>query len=419
MSKRSATWLAWSMWALSLVLTALSLYLLMLSLSHAGIHIYVNWLFDTLLAIGFLTVGAIVASRRPENPISWLFCIIGLLFAVGHFCGEYAIYTLLAAPGSLPVGEAAAWIRYWIWVPYLGLGVFLFLLVPNGKLPGSSWRWFARLSVLLILTGTGLVAIDPEPIRSLGPIQNPLGIESMPSLSWTVEAVMFALIFVATASLFMRLHYSRGIERQQIKWITYAAVTGISGAILMYTISEATDVLWLEGVGFVLLTIGLVGIPISMGIAILRYRLFEIDLIINRTLVYGLLSVMLGLVYSSSVTGLQYLFSLLTGQGDTLAIVASTLAIAALFNPLRGRIQGFIDRRFYRRKYDAAEALEAFGARLREETDLEKISDDLVGVVRETMQPSHVSLWLSSFPSSPKRSEISSNSSKQNEPPPH
>ena len=336
---------------------------------------------------------------------------------MGHFCGEYAIYTLLAAPGSLPAGEAAAWIRYWIWVPYLGLGVFLFLLVPNGKLPGSSWRWFARLSVLLVLTGTGLVAIDPEPIRSLGPIQNPLGIECMPSLSWTVEAVMFALIFVATASLFMRLHYSRGIERQQIKWITYAAVTGISGAILMYTIAEATDVLWLKGFGFVLLTIGLVGIPISMGIAILRYRLFEIDLIINRTLVYGSLTATLALFYFGSVTALQSLFSLLTGQGDTLAIVASTLAIAALFNPLRGRIQGFVDRRFYRRKYDAAKTLKAFGARLREETDLEKISDGLVGVVRETMQPSHVSLWLSSFPSSPKRSESSSNSSKQNKPP--
>ena len=336
---------------------------------------------------------------------------------MGHFCGEYAIYTLLAAPGSLPAGEAAAWIRYWIWVPYLGLGVFLFLLVPNGKLPGSSWRWFARLSVLLVLTGTGLVAIDPEPIRSLGPIQNPLGIECMPSLSWTVEAVMFALIFVATASLFMRLHYSRGIERQQIKWITYAAVTGISGAILMYTIAEATDVLWLKGFGFVLLTIGLVGIPISMGIAILRYRLFEIDLIINRTLVYGSLTATLVLFYFGSVTALQYLFSLLTGQGNTLAIVASTLAIAALFNPLRRRIQGFVDRRFYRRKYDAAKTLKAFGARLREETDLEKISDGLVGVVRETMQPSHVSLWLSSFPSSPKRSESSSNSSKQNKPP--
>jgi len=341
---------------------------------------------------------------------------------VGHFCGEYAIYTLLAAPGSLPAGEAAAWIRYWIWVPYLGLGVFLFLLVPNGKLPGSSWRWFARLSVLLVLTGTGLVAIDPEPIRSLGPIQNPLGIECMPSLSWTVEAVMFALIFVATASLFMRLHYSRGIERQQIKWITYAAVTGISGAILMYTIAEATDVLWLKGFGFVLLTIGLVGIPISMGIAILRYRLFEIDLIINRTLVYGSLTATLALLYFGSVTALQSLFSLLTGQSNTLAIVASTLAIAALFIPLRKRIQSFIDRRFYRRKYDAAKTLEAFGSRLRDQTDLERISEDLGEVVDETMQPSHISLWLR-FPSfsPPNSSESSSEvrrSSMQSELPP-
>ena len=418
MSIRITSWIAWSMCALSLALTALSLLLLVLTLSHPDVPIYVNWMVDTLLAMGFLTVGAIVASHRPENPISWLFCVIGLLFAVGHFCGEYAIYTLLASPGSLPAGEAAAWIRYWIWVPYLGLVVFLFLLVPNGKLPGSSWRWFARLSVLLVSTGTGLVAIDPKPIRSLGPIQNPLGIESMPSLSWTVEAIMLALIFVATASLFMRLHHSRGIERQQIKWITYAAVTGISGAILMYTISEAMGVLWLEAVGSVLLTIGLLGIPISMGIAILHYRLYEIDLIINRTLVYGSLTAMLAFMYLGSVTALQYLFSVLTGQGDTLAIVASTLAIAALFNPLRRRIQGFIDKRFYRRKYDAAKTLETFGSRIRDETNLEKLGEDIAEVVDETMQPSHMALWLR-FPSS-KRSVRSSEvrSSMQSEPPP-
>jgi len=160
-----------------------------------------------------------------------------------------------------------------------------------------------------------------------------------------------------------------------------------------------------------------------MGIAILRYRLFEIDLIINRTLVYGLLTAILVLLYFGSVTALQYLFSLLTGQDNTLAIVASTLAIAALFNPLRRRIQSFIDRRFYRRKYDAAKTLEAFGSRLRDETDLERIAEDLAKVVDETMQPSHISLWLSSFPSSSaKRSESSSEvrrrSSMQSDPPP-
>ncbi len=158
-----------------------------------------------------------------------------------------------------------------------------------------------------------------------------------------------------------------------------------------------------------------------MGIAIIRYRLYEIDLIINRTLVYGSLTLMLALLYFGSVTALQYLFSLLTGQGNTLAIVASTLAIAALFNPLRRRIQSFIDQRFYRRKYDARKTLEAFGSRLRDETDLEKLCEDLGEVVDETMQPSHISLWLSSFPSSPNRSESSSEvrSSMQSEPPPH
>jgi len=177
---------------------------------------------------------------------------------------------------------------------------------------------------------------------------------------------------------------------------------------------------WLGWVGYVLTLVGLIAIPISMGIAILRYRLYEIDLIINRTLVYGVLTAMLALFYLGSVTALQYLLSLLTGQGNTLAIVASTLAIAALFNPLRRRIQSFIDRRFYRRKYDARKTLEEFGSRLRYETDLERISEDLLEVVDETMQPSHLSLWLRS-PSSSKSLEGSSSevrSSMQSEPPP-
>jgi hypothetical protein len=205
----------------------------------------------------------------------------------------------------------------------------------------------------------------------------------------------------AASSLMVRFRQAHGVERQQLKWFTYSATLAISGAILTYIISPVIGApLWIEWFVYVLALIGPIGIPISMGIAILRYGLYEIDLIINRTLVYSSLTLMLALLYFGGVTALQSFFSLLTGQGNTLAIVASTLAIAALFNPLRRRIQSFIDRRFYRRKYDARKTLQVFGTRLRDETDLEKISDDLVGVVRETMQPAHVSVWLRSGASS-------------------
>jgi hypothetical protein len=221
----------------------------------------------------------------------------------------------------------------------------------------------------------------------------------------------------------VRLVRASGVERQQLKWFAYAGALTGSGIVLTYTISEAIGSAWLGWVGYVLALVGLIGTPISMGIAILRYRLYGIDLIINRTLVYGLLTAMLALFYLGSVTALQYLLSLLTGQGNTLAIVVSTLAIAALFNPLRSRIQGFIDRRFYRRKYDARKTLEAFGSRLRYQTDLERISEDLLEVVDETMQPSHISLWLrfpasSSTKSSERRSSSEVRSSMQSDPPP-
>jgi hypothetical protein len=209
---------------------------------------------------------------------------------------------------------------------------------------------------------------------------------------------MLTLIFVSAASLFMRLRRARGVERQQIKWFTYTGVVASSAALLTYTISEPIGALWLKWVGYVVMQLALIGMPISMGIAILRYRLYEIDIIINRTLVYASLTAILAGVYFGSVTVTQALFRALTGQQEQpqLAIVISTLIIAALFNPLRRRIQSFIDRRFYRSKYDARKTLEAFSAKLRKETDLEALSDDLVGVVKETMQPAHVSLWLRS-----------------------
>src|SRR5215211_6602287 len=396
MSKRTASLLAWTMCALSLSLVALSLFLLHLNLLPPDLGV------NTLVAVGFSVMGAVIVPHlSPNNPIGWLFCATGLLFGVTDFSVEYAIYALLVAPGSLPAGEAAAWIFSWVWVPAIGLSVFLPLVFPNGRLPSPRWRWFFWLSLLLILVGAISQMFAPGLVANLGGIYNPLGVEGLPNVWKLIQTLLYALLLVSVASLFVRRLRASGVERQQLKWFTYAATLAVIGLILTFTISELTGSVWLGWAGYALALVGLIGIPISMGIAILRYRLYEIDLIINRTLVYGSLTGLLALLYFGSVTALQYLFSLLTGQGNTLAIVASTLAIAALFNPLRRRIQKFIDKRFYRRKYDAAKILEAFGSKLRDQTDLEKLSEDLAEVVDETMQPAHVSVILrSEVPSS-------------------
>jgi hypothetical protein len=194
----------------------------------------------------------------------------------------------------------------------------------------------------------------------------------------------------------VRLRRSSGVERQQIKWFAYAGAVLATSTIITYVLSEASSLRWLGWVAFVPGMAGNAGMPVAVGIAILRYRLYEIDILINRTLVYGVLTGILALVYLGGVASAQAIFRAVTSQQgqSQLAVVVSTLVIAALFNPLRKRIQGFIDRRFYRKKYDAAKTLEAFSAKLRDETDLDAVSDDLLGVVRETLQPAHVSLWL-------------------------
>ena len=407
MSKRTATWLAWSMCTLSLALTALSLLLLTLNRSHPDIHIFDYWVQDTVMAVGYSTMGAVITSRRPENVIGWLFCAIGFISAAEHFNSEYAIYGLLAQPGSLPGAEVFAWLAYWLWVPWGGLFVFLFLLFPTGRLPSRRWRWFAGFSAIVVLVGAASASLSSG-YYTLGPVPNPLGIESLKDALRIVEPLIFALILpIAAASIFVRLRHAREVERQQIKWFAYLGSIVVigAGALTYVGQSEAMGAPWVSWAGFALSVVGLLGLPIAMGIAILRYRLYEIDLIINRTLVYGSLTGLLALLYFGSVTALQYLFSLLTGQGDTLAIVASTLAIAALFSPLRRLIQSFIDRRFYRRKYDVTKTLEAFGSRLRDETDLEKLCEDLAEVVDETMQPAHLSVIL--------RSEVPSTTTKE------
>jgi len=398
MSIRAATYLAWALCALSLALTALSLLLLVLNLSHPNTHIYAPWLDNTVTTVFFSTVGALVASRRPENPVGWLLCLYGLVITISHFSAQYAIYALLSQPNSLPAGEALVWIVSWILPIIIGIQVFSYLLFPTGRLPGRRWRWLAWLTVAFILVGVISSAFSPGALMGvLGPIENPLGIEGFSNVYYkAILFIMASLLTVAAAlSVFMRLRRAVEVERQQIKWFAYAAAAYVSATILAYIIPGVIDTpLWFERVGFALNIVFIPTIPIAIGIAILRYRLYDIDLLINRTLVYGSLTATLVALYFGGIVLLQRVFVALTSEQSTLAVVASTLLIAALFSPLRRRIQSFIDRRFYRRKYDASKTLEAFSSKLRDETDLEALNNDLVGVVRETMQPAHVSLWL-------------------------
>jgi hypothetical protein len=367
-----------------------------LNLSQPNTHIYDTWLDNTLNAVFFSIVGALIASRRPENLVGWLLCLFALSESFLLFSAQYALIALLAQSNPLPVGEAFAWLTSWIVPIIIGLSLFYILLFPTGRLPSRRWRSLAWLIVAFVLVGVISGAFSPGPVDTLGPIRNPLGVEGFPNVLGVVFDIMAPVLLVAAAaSVFVRLRYAMGEERQQIKWFAYAAAATVIGLVLAYVIPTVIDTsLWFERAGYAVLIAVIPAIPISIGIAILRYRLYDIDIIINRTLVYGSLTVMLALVYFGGVAVLQRLLAPVTGQDSQLAIVASTLAIAALFNPLRRRIQSFIDRSFYRRKYDAAKTLEGFSMKLRDETDLNALSDDLVGVVRETMQPAHVSLWL-------------------------
>jgi hypothetical protein len=399
MSRRTAARLAWSMCAVSLASTALAVLLLTRILSQPNPHVFDLWVQGTVIPVTCSTVGVIIASRRPHHPIGWLFCAIGLLAGVNHLCAEYAIYALLTQPGSLPYGRAAAWAASWPWMPTNALLVFVGLLFPDGRLPSRRWLPFAWLNVAVAVVGTLAVAFLAGPIPALDPIENPLGLEGARNVLEPIATVAGALErgilgLIAVASLFLRLRRAGGEEREQIKWLAYAASVVVIGAILTYVVPDATGARWAGRIGLALLAIGFVGIPIAIAVAILRYRLYDVDLVINRTLVYGSLTATLVVLYFGGIVVLQRVFVALTGQRSTLAVVASTLVIAALFNPLRRSIQSFIDRRFYRSRYDAVKTLEIFSARLRDETDLDALSGDLMDVVRQTMQPSHVSLWL-------------------------
>jgi TRAP-type C4-dicarboxylate transport system permease small subunit len=351
--------------------------------------------FDVVFSVVYLAfpvVGALIASRHPRNAIGWLFLAAGLGRAVDYAFLGYATQALVADPGSLPGGALAGLIADLTWVPsLLGGTALLFLLFPSGRLASRRWRPVVGLVAVVTFAYVAGTLLKAGPLYYFPLVDNPLGVEGGRSVTGSiVDASGFlaiALILVAVASLVARFRRARGLERQQFKWLASAAAL----LFLSTPVQPLLGGVELAGlaVGDALFGVLISLVPIAVGIAILRHRLYDIDLVIRRTLVYAALTATLGAVYF----GLVVLIGLAAGDSGV-AVAGSTLAVAALSRPALARIQAVVDRRFYRRRYDAARTLQGFGNRLRDELDLETVGGDLRGVVRETMQPAHVSLWL-------------------------
>ena len=347
-------------------------------------------------AVAFAAVGSIVVRRRPENPIGWLFCVIAVVLASAVFATAYGYHSLVAEPDSLPGGAYAAFVGANIWAVAFFAGVLILLLFPTGTPPSPRWRplvWLQGFGLLLFCVGVLAPHKLTEPFEQF---ENPLRIDGAPeALGNAAIAGWFILVpslLLAAAALVVRYRRSGAVERQQLKLV---ASTGVLFAVAFLLESFATD----SGSGVLeeltgaLAIAALTAIPVAAGVAILRHRLYDIDLLIRRTLVYGVATVGLAGLYFGIVLALQEVFSSFAGGSD-LAVAISTLAVAALFGPARRRVQKAVDRRFYRRRYDAQQTLESFAARLRDEVDLDALGTELRTVVRDTMQPSDVSLWL-------------------------
>jgi hypothetical protein len=397
-NSRVAAWLAWALVVLSVVLLVGGLVLsraassTVADLQFGGETKSANVLADLVTLLIFSVVGAVVVSRQPRNTIGWLFCGVGVAVGLNSFAGDYAEFWLMSGFGMRSLGETAAWFSSWLWILLVSSPIFVLLLFPDGRPPSPRWRpvaWCATLGI----TGFSLsLALGAGPLEDFPQILNPYSVDSpiVGIVGGAAGVVAIGSMVASAVSLIVRLRRAEGEQRQQVKWLAYG------GAMVVGTILVGGVItIWSVNVSIMVMNVALLGLPVFTGIAIVKHRLYDIDIVINRTLVYGTLSVTLAALYLGGVAATQAVLGAITNQEQTqLAIVASTLVIAALFNPLRQRIQAFIDRSFYRRKYDVAKTLEGFSMKLRDDTDLEALRGDLVGVVRETMQPAHVSLWL-------------------------
>jgi hypothetical protein len=364
------------------------------------VDVNVGWAFRgfiVVIAIPYVVVGAAIRSRSPENRVGLLLQVVGLLFALAGGLEEYALRGLVYRPGSLPGAIYAAWVLQWAWVVIFGVTMFVFLLFPNGRYLSRRWQRFSYLAALSNLIAVSSLALATGVLDSFlerPAFQNPFGIEGWPKESAEILLMVWVASLVAsTVSLFIRFRRATGIERLQIKWLAVGALITAVAFLFAGLVESSAAGGWAGVVSQALVTIGVALLPTTIGISILRYRLYDIDVLLNRALVYGSLTVALAMAYVGLVFGFQAILSPFTAESD-LAIAASTLAIAALFRPVRSQLQDFIDRRFYRRKFDAQRTVEEFSSNLRDEVELTAVSGQLMDVVRDTMEPAHLSLWL-------------------------
>jgi hypothetical protein len=399
---RAGVWLAWVTLAVYWGCVIASM---LLRARNDPTHSLWDDVFAGVLWGAYPTVGAVILVRQPHTRIGWLCCVVGLLVGPAFLAQAYAWYALVYRPGSLPGGLAMAWLGEWPWFIALGLVLtFLLLLFPNGRLVSRRWRVVAWAAAANLVLGSlwgmfkpTLYAIEPQIVP------NPVGVQQSEAIFDLLESVLLVvqglLTILAAASIVVRFRRARGAERQQLKWFTYATVV----SALFWVAFAATNLQQRlpDALANVIGAIFLGAVPVAIGIALLRYRLYDIDRLINRTLVYGLLTVVLGCGYAAVVLVLGQLFGGVTSDPPSWVVAGATLAVAAAFRPARHRIQTAVDRRFNRRRHDAARMMEAFTVRLRDHIDLNTLSSELLAVVDQTMEPTAVSLWLRPSGASP------------------
>jgi hypothetical protein len=386
MSSRQPALIAWSSAGVGIVLVSSGAVLA--ATSGSGSLVFFGLVVPLVLSTS--VVGGLVASRHPANPIGWIFCGFSVFRAASALAAGSADVAPNDARSGL--GQLAAWFFNWSFVSLFALLIFVLLLFPDGRLPGRRWGaalWCAGAGTILVAVGT---ALSPGRLDDFATVKNPFGIDEDVALGLLLAGAVASTVALvaAVASVIARYRHAGPVEKQQIKWLAVASVftalcvvVGITAALIGASIA-----------GYALILSSILAIPLAIGVAMLRYRLYDIDRLISRSLTYLLVTAALGAAYAGLVLGGQALFSAFTGGSD-LAIAISTLVVAALFLPLRARVQGLVDRRFNRRRYDMARTLEAFNARLRHEVELDELRADLEDVVAATMQPSHVSIWLS------------------------